>query len=259
MRRFRAVLYIAAGIPVFAILVWFFAIPDKVIQDMLADSMARAGNGSLSLSVEDFRKGILFNLHAGSVELKIDDRPALRITDFSGGLTPRYLAGGRLAFAINGKIGTGDVNGILKLPVEGKIIIDRAELDAIPYLAGFGLEIKGRVSSEITIRGGSVHVIFEVPDLNIDDSASVIPLLNTFRRLQGALSVEGNSITISSINLEGEKGYARLRGSITDGVMDMQLELMPDEDKLNTMESMLIGKYAVSPGYYVIPLRGPVP
>ncbi len=251
-------MYIAAGIPVFAILVWFFAIPDNVIQDMIGDSIARAGKGGLSLSMEDFSKGIFFNLHAGSVDLKIDGRPALRITGFSGSLRPRYLAGGRLAFAINGKIGTGDVNGILKLPLEGRIVIDRAELDAIPYIAGFGLDIRGRVSSEITIRGESVHVIFEVPDLNIDDTASVIPLLNTFRRLQGALSVEGNRITVSSINLEGEKGYARLKGTITDGVMDMQLELMPDEDKLNTMESMLIGKYVVSPGYYVIPIKGPV-
>jgi len=40
--------------------------------------------------------------------------------------------------------------------------------------------------------------------------------------------------------------------------MNLKLELMPDQDKLSDIESMLIGKYQVSPGYYAIPVRGPV-
>ena len=41
--------------------------------------------------------------------------------------------------------------------------------------------------------------------------------------------------------------------------MDLLLELMPDTDQLDTMELMLIGKYIVSPGYYVIPIKRAMP
>jgi hypothetical protein len=41
--------------------------------------------------------------------------------------------------------------------------------------------------------------------------------------------------------------------------MDLVIELMPDRDKLNALESMMIGKYIVSPGYYVVPIKGMMP
>ncbi len=67
----------------------------------------------------------------------------------------------------------------------------------------------------------------DVPDLSIGDDSTVIPLLNTFRKLRGSLSVKGNTVMIDSVSLEGEKGYARLKGDIKNGVTDLSLELMP--------------------------------
>ena len=67
--------------------------------------------------------------------------------------------------------------------------------------------------------------------------------------------IENSIIKITSISLEGDKGYARLKGDITNRRMDLSLELMPDENKLSTGESMLIGRHIVSPGYYVIPIK----
>ncbi len=239
-------------------LVWIIAIPDGVIRRQIEDAVARAGNKSLNLQVDGFKKGVFFSLHADSLNLSIDGRPALKITDFTGSYSPRYLASGQLAVTIRGKIGTGKVSGTVKLPLEGKIIIDRAELSSVPYLTQFNININGSLSSEINIIHDVVKMNIDVPDLNIDDRDSVIPLLNTFRRMQGAISIKGNSIRFDSISLEGEKGYARLKGNITNNVMDLYLELMPIAGTLNTMESMLIGKYIVSPGYYVVPIRGAV-
>jgi type II secretion system protein N len=213
----------------------------------------------MGLSVNGLRKGLFFSLSADSLNLTLDNRPALEITDFTGSFSPRYLTAMKPGFVIKGKIGTGAVSGILKLPLEGSVKIDRAELSAISYLKRFDVDINGNVSSDISVRDGVVKVIFNVPDLNIDDSALVVPLLNTFSKLQGALSVKENTIHIDSISLEGEKGYARLKGSITGNVMNMALELMPAAGKLKGMESMLIGKYIVSPGYYVVPVKGPLP
>jgi type II secretion system protein N len=259
MKIFRVVLYIIIGIPVLLILFWLIAVPNDLIQERIENAVEHSGGNNMSLSVEGLGKGIFFTLHADSLDLKVEDKPAVKITDFTGSYSPRYLSGGQLGFVIKGKMGTGDVHGIVKLPLEGTIQIDRAELNAIPYLTQFGIDINGSITSDIHIINDDVKVVFEVPDLNIDDSASVIPLLNTFNRLQGALSVKGNTIHVDSISLEGDKGYARLKGIITNNVMHLDLELMPDEDKLNTMESMLIGKYTVSPGYYVVPIKGPLP
>jgi len=259
LKKLRNILLVLAGLPVFLVLLWTIAVPVDLIKERLESAVAGPAGGNAALSVNGLRKGIFFTLSAESLDLKIDSRPALRISDFSGSFTPRYLTGGKLGFDIKGRIGTGDVSGILKLPLEGSIKADRAELSEIPYLARFDTVINGHVSSDITINGNVIKMLFNVPDLNIDDSASVIPLLNTFRKLQGAISVNDNTIQVDSVSLDGEKGYARLKGRITGNIMDLSLELMPVAGTLNTLESMVIGKYIVSPGYYVVPIKGPLP
>jgi len=257
--RLRNILLVLAGLPVLLVLLWTIAVPVDLIRERLESAVAGQAGSNAALSINGLRKGIFFTLSAESLDLKIDSRPALRIDDFSGSFTPRYLTSGKPGFDIKGKIGTGDVSGILKLPLEGSIKTARAELREIPYMTRFDTEITGHVDSDIRINGNVIKITFDVPDLDIDDSASIIPLLNTFRKLQGALSVQGNTIQIESISLEGEKGFARLRGSIKGNDMDMSLELMPAAGALNTLESMVIGKYIVSPGYYVVPIRGALP
>ncbi len=259
MIKLRNILLVLAGIPVLLVLLWTIAVPVDLIKERLESAVTGPANSSMALSINGLRKGVFFTLSAESLDLKIDNRPALKITDFTGSFSPRYLSAGKLGFNIRGNIGTGDVNGILKIPMEGSIKTEQAELSEIPYLKRFDTIISGHVGSDMSIKDNTIKIIFNVPDLNIDDSASVIPLLNTFSKLQGALSVRENTIQVDSISLDGEKGYARLKGSITNNVMALTLELMPAAGKLNTLESMVIGKYIVSPGYYVVPISGPLP
>lgn len=258
--KIRNILYLIISVPVFFSLVWLFAVPTSLIQERIEDAIASSGNRELSLSINGLRKGIFLNLYADNLTLVIDQKPALQIVDFRMNITPRHLSDFRIAFTINGEMGGGKVNGTLKLPLDGTIDIERAELNDIPYLKRIGFDIYGNMSSEISVKGDSVKAVFQIPDLNIRDSVmTVIPLITSFRKMQGSLSLTGNSLKVDSVSLDGDKGYARLKGTITNGNMDLSLEMMPDADKLNAMESMLIGKYIISPGYYVVPIRGRLP
>jgi type II secretion system protein N len=259
MNKLLNILYVLAGLIVFLLLVWFFAIPVSLIQSNIEDVVAQSGNNNMKLSIEGLRKGLLLNLYADKLTLEIDSKPALIITEFAGNFAPAYLLDGKLALRIKGNIADGDLNGVFQFPVNGEIKIERAALDKIPYLSRFGIDIKGSVSSDITLDIEAVNIVFKVPDLSIDESTSVIPLLNTFHALQGSVSIIQNKVQVESISLEGDKGYARLKGSILNNRMDLAIELMPDRDKLNALESMMIGKYIVSPGYYVVPIKGMMP
>jgi type II secretion system protein N len=259
MNKFLNTLYVLAGILVFLVLIWLFAIPVSLIQSNIEDAVARSGNSNMRLSVEGLRKGFFLNLFADRLDLEIDDRPALNVTEFSGRFAPGYLLNGKLAVRIKGNIADGDLNGVFQFPVNGEIKIEKAALDKIPYLARFGIDIKGSAYSDIDMDIEATNVVFRVPDLSIDESTTLIPLLNTFHTIQGSLSIIQNDVEVKSVSLEGDKGYARLKGNIINNRMDLVIELMPDRDKLNALESMMIGKYIVSPGYYVVPIKGMMP
>ncbi len=253
------ILYTIIGIPLFILLVWYIAIPTELIHEKIEEAISNTGHSNIDVSVNGLSKGILLGLHADTIDLIIDKETALGIEDLSLDFSPNHLLDGDLAFTINGKIANGDINGTLKLPAWGEIKIDHAELSAIPYLSKFGINIDGNLVSDINIKDDTLNVTFKIPNLRIGDTSTIIPLLNTFRKLQGSFSAKGNTITINAISLEGEKGNARLKGKIKNGIMDLSLELMPVKEKLNAMESMVIGKYIISPGYYVIPVKGPLP
>ena len=70
---------------------------------------------------------------------------------------------------------------------------------------------------------------------------------------------EGDKLTISSLSFDGDKGYARAKGDIEKGMVDMKFEFMPEFGKLEEFEKMLIKKYESSPGYYVFPYKGRLP
>ncbi len=259
MKKFLNILYGVAGILVFLMLVWLFAIPVSLIQSNIEGVVARSGNSNMRLTIEGLRKGLFLNLYADRLDLNIDDRSALTVTEFNGRFSPGYLLYGKLAVRIKGNIADGDLNGVFQYPVNGEMKIEKAALDKIPYLARFGIELNGSAYSDITMDMKAVNIVFKVPDLSIDESTTIIPLLHTFRTLQGSVSIIQNRVNVDSVSLEGDKGYARLKGNIINKKMDLAIELMPDRDKLNALESMMIGKYIVSPGYYVIPIKGMMP
>lgn len=260
MIKLRHFLYATVSIPLILILIWFFAVPDELIKEKIEDTVAQSGNKNLNIEIHGLRKGFFFSLHADRLILKADNIPAIEILDFRCFPAPRYIINRQIAATFRGIIGQGQVNGIIKFPLSGKIDINNAELGSIPYLSQLGEGIRGSLSSNIQLQRDKIKATFEIPDLDIQNSSlTIIPLIDTFHRIQGSISVVNNAIRFDSVGLEGEKGYARLKGNIINRFMDMELEIMPAAGSLNATESMLIGKYIVSPGYYIIPIRGPLP
>jgi type II secretion system protein N len=256
MTIFRKFLYFIPGIPGFIILLWFFAIPEDLIKEKIEGAVLNAGSGNVSASMTGFRKGLFISLSADSLDLEVDRIPALKISELTCRFDPGYLTQRRVAFSIGGRIGTGAVNGLLTYPAEGEIKIDRAELNSIPYLSHLGIKSNGYISADIRTENNRTKIAFRIPDLAVQEASALFPFIDTFHKVQGVLSLAGDSIKVESISLEGEKGYARLTGDIINRAMDLKLELMPDAGKLTSLESMLIGKYQTAPGYYVIPVKG---
>ncbi|MBI5407750.1 MAG: type II secretion system protein GspN [Nitrospirae bacterium] len=251
----KKILYIVLAVPVFIILVWFFAVPGELLREKMEEAISGAGEGNISASIKGFKKGLFFSIHADSLDLAIDKTPTLKITDVTGYIDLRQLIKLQLAFSIEGKLGGGNITGLLKYPSEGEIKLEKAELNAVPYLAEIGIKGGGHLSGEIRLKDNNARLTFQIPDLAAREASVMIPFLESFHKAQGAFSINGNNVKIDSISLEGEKGYARLKGDITNGEKNLNLELMPSMDKLNSLESMLIGKYIVSPGYYIVPIK----
>ncbi len=256
--RFRNILYSLALLPLFIILVWFFAVPDDLLRTKIEDSISETGNSSINASIEGFRKGFFFSFDADSLQLKKGDLPILNITDISGRFNPLFLFRKQLAFSIAGKLGSGDIKGTFMLPESGNLKITNADIRGINYLTQIGIESDSHISSDLVLNNGTADITFEIPDLKIESSGNMIlPFINSFQRVQGALSLNEDTIKVSSIGLEGKKGYARLKGAINNGIMNLTLELMPSSKEVTPLELKLIEKYLVSPGYYLIPVKGP--
>jgi len=258
--KFRHILYSLTFFLLFIILSWFFAIPDDLLKKKIEDSISSIDHYTVNSSISSFKKGLFFSFRADSLDVKNRDTHLFNITYISGRINPFSLIKGELLFSIRGKLGEGDIEGSFRLPQGGKLKITNANLRLIDYLPQIGIETSGNISSDIILKDSAANITFDVPDLNIENVRGVsFPFINSFRHVQGALSLNEYMIKISSVSFEGTKGYARLKGAIDRGIMDLALELMPSSQDVTQMELMLIQKYLVSPGYYVIPIKGHFP
>jgi type II secretion system protein N len=259
MNILRKLLYLIIIIPVFIILVWSLALPDIFLKNSIEDSVDKYLDPDISTSINGFRKGLFFTVYADSIEFAIGDVPALSIKQIKSKINPFSSLKKQLSFSFNGRIGKGTVNGQFTLPGRGNLTVDRAELDAIPYLAAIGLKGRGLVSSVFSFANNIIDITFQIPDADIRGTAMGINLpINSFHKIQGTVSIKEKIISVKSISLETDKGYARLKGDIKNGFMDLSLELMPSAGKLDSLESMLLAQYQITPGYYVIPVKGPL-
>ena len=247
---------------------WIFALPDNLIKAAVEDSISSSGKTEIKATIHGLRKGMFFNVYAESLDLSIGGTTALRFTDISCRVNPLYLFKKKLVFSVTGKMGSGNIKGFLKFPVfsgesdepeKGNLKIERAEISAIPYLASAGFEGNGLISAELNLNKNFIDATFKIPDADIHLSSRGLPLLlRSFHKIQGALSLKDNTVYVKSISLEGDKGYARLKGNIKNNFMNLALEVMPVKGKLNQIESIFIKRYQASPGYYIIPIKGPL-
>ena len=259
MNIFRYIIYTIIVIAISMVMVWFFAIPDDLIRLKIEETLSGLENSKIRVSVEDLSKGLFFSVHANSIQLEIKDKPAFRITEVRGRINPLFIIKKQLAFSIKGLMGSGSVSGLFRFPGGGSLRVENADLNSIPYLKSLGIKSNGYISAHIKVIDSTAKVVFEIPDLSIQEyNETASPILSTFHRTQGVMTIVNDNIQVNSLGLEGEKGYARVKGEVRGGNMNLTLELMPSAGEVTPVELTLIGRYQKSPGYYVIPIKGPL-
>ncbi|MBI4686821.1 MAG: type II secretion system protein GspN [Nitrospirae bacterium] len=247
---------------IFTCLVWFFAIPDSLIKDTAEGVLSTP---QLEVSAEGITKGLPFTVYADTLNFKIKGVNALKITGIRLRLNLFYLFKGQTAFSITGALGKGSVKGDFRFPEDGYIEVTNMDIEEIPYLSSLGLKGNGVLWGRLDIGTDVSQVRFKISKAHIEGLLPAMPLsLSVFQNIQGAFSITNDIVRLNSIALEGDKGYARLKGNISlrgkasGGFMNLTLELMPIESKLEPFEAELIKRYMVSPGYYAILIEGPL-
>ena len=109
------------------------------------------------------------------------------------------------------------------------------------------------------MNNGIGEVKFWVVDTSLKSASwggGFVPL-EVFQEIKGAATIKDETVEVRSLALSGRGVYGRVRGSIKGMNVDMSLELMTDSSfGLGSLTHAVLGQYKVSPGYYVIPLKG---
>lgn len=237
---------------------WVIAVPGALLVDTIEDSVRRDG---ISVEVEGFRKGLFYNFTAQGVHVNKGNERLLSVRDLRGRIDLLRLFALKAAVPFEGSIGGGTLEGEAVFERNGHEIslnIDGAEAGKLALIGLADLKGNGILSGDFQMTDGHGRARFSIDEAKFETVAysDVIVPLNLFESAKGLVRFKGNTVEVESITLEGPGVFARAKGSIKGGRLDMKLELMPEETAVpDYLLTAVIGQYRVSRGYYVIPLR----
>lgn len=251
-----------AAAAIFSCAVWYIAIPDSVVSDLIEGALK---NSSMSVQVTHLRKGLFFNLAIDSIALKKSGNTLLTIENATARINPFSLFMMRLALYFSGDLGGGKINGRVDL-LKGKDRIDvhvgDAHLEDVPFFSIVKLEGKGVLSGDITLENnrGSIRLEIREAALKTGTFGGVTVPLEMFDTARGAFSLGYGMLKVTSFSLEGKGIYARIKGVVVGGNTNLTMELMPDKSLMaGDPVFSLLENYRVSPGFYSIPINGNLP
>lgn len=245
------------------IVIWgiWIAFPVTAMESIIEDSI---NNQKVVITVKAFKKGLFYSLYADNIALKSAKSDLISLNSVHATINPLRLMALRMDMSVYGRLGEGIFSGDASLSrkmVTMNLDFRQARLRDLQFLAIMGIRGKGTVSGHTTMIDQKGHMNFLVNDAEIEPLVfqGVSAPLNFFRTINGSVDIERNNVHLASISLEGPNVFARLRGDIKDGVMDLRMEVMPQKLFLeNPLFLSQVDKYQVSPGYYVIPIKGPL-
>lgn len=270
LKRFYWVAGTAGAIVVFLFLS-LFLVPDREIQDLAARIVEREG---YELRAARFGMAFPIGLKAADLKISSDKGPVLNAKKASIRLRLMPLLTGKVSFGYRLDIGAGVVRGTFS-PRNGGFVIEAAgiRLEDIPFFQTVaGASVKGglRLSGSMNGRekgkepGGEVRL--EVKGANVSGvKIGEIPLPDAdYTTVQGMVRRKGGIILLESFTLQGEGLYVRLKGDFPlatppgSAPLNLAVELMPKPDFLEKQKFvfLLLAKYLVSPGNYLIPIKG---
>jgi type II secretion system protein N len=242
------------SIPAAAVLLWMFAVPQSLITGLMEEKAQKAG---MSLETEGFRKGILFGIGFDSASLIKDGKDVFSLTDVSARINPLYLLLLKLGVSFEGSAGGGGLKGSASFKsndYSAFVKIENVRLEETGALKDFG---RGLLNAEFSLKNGEGAFRFSVTEAEfaLKGLDASVPL-GLFKKSQGVLTFKDSTLEATSVSLEGNGIYARLKGRIKGKDADLSLEMMPDASFMpDAAMSLILGRYRVSPGYYVIPIR----
>jgi type II secretion system protein N len=254
----KRLLIALAVLVIFIFGLWFIAIPESLLLDLIKGSLKDSG---IVIDVISPQKGLFYNFKAEGLVLKKSDKELLVIHNMSGRLNFPSLLKLRTALELNGEIGDGRVYGRTDLfggKNHSEIFIENANIEAMSFFPLVGIEGTGLLSGELKMDRDNGNATFSIRDADFKPATfGGIPVpLDVFHTAQCAITIAGDTMNITSLVMEGDGIYARIRGKIASGKPDLVLELMPEKSlKEKDFIFPLFEKYKVSPGYYAIPIR----
>jgi type II secretion system protein N len=238
--------------------VWIM-FPANSIQSIIEDSVT---DKKLNLEIKGLKKGLFYNLSAESIILKSSGQKIVSLTGIHGKIDPISLTVLRPKIIMNGNIGSGNFSGTLgfaKNKVQVNIDFKQVSINDAPFFSQIGIRGEGTVSGKIVMTDNKGNIEFVTKDANLGQAeiTGVSVPLNYFHSVTGIIDINGNLLSIGSLFLEGKDINARLKGIIKNDDMDLKMEIMPGKSFAeNPLFISGLEIYKISPGYYVIPVKG---
>jgi type II secretion system protein N len=254
----KKILIALTAIPVIFWGIWI-AVPETSIQSIIENSIS---NNKFRLEVKGVKKGLFYNLSVDNLILKNSKKELIFLSNIYGRINPLSLIMLRLNLSFNGEVGEGTISGhtsLIRNKTQIGFDIKKADISDIPLFKLIGIQGTGTISGRLTIIDDTGHVEFVTKDSSFEPAifSGVKVPLNLFHNIRGSVDIKGNIINVVSVALEGKDIYARLKGVVKDAVMDLDMELMPGVSFIeNPLFLAELEKYRISPGYYVIPVKG---
>lgn len=257
-----AVISIAIALVIFGI--WFIALSDSLIISLIDGSL---GKENIDFQTEGLRKGIFYSFSAERITLRKREiggdsfTPLLVFRDVRGQLDFTSLFKMRPELDFEGEMSGGEVGGKVGLAGKENLTVraNAIHIKGIPFLDSLGIQGDGLLSGDFHMSNGAGEVKFSVVDADLKSASwggGVMPL-ELFHEIKGAATIKGETVEVRSLALSGKGVYGRIRGNIKGMNADMYFELMTDSSfGLGSLTQAMLGQYNVSPGYYVIPLKG---
>jgi type II secretion system protein N len=246
-----------------AVILWsiWFVFPETSIRTIIEDSLSREFDPQLT----GIKKGFFYYVHIDNLRLRRSGKELISLNDIDAHVNPLSLMLLRLNLTMDGRISGGTISGKMDLSkgdMRMRLDLKDADISQISLFRLAGIQGKGVISGRFIMTDDTGHIEFFTDKAVFEPfifSETNVPL-NLFNGIKGAIDIRGNILNITSIALEGRDIYARVKGVIHDAVMDLNMELMPGRSFIeNPFFLAGLEKYKISPGYYMIHVRGNLP
>jgi type II secretion system protein N len=254
----KKILIAVAAVPVLFWMVWI-SFPASSLQAIIEDS---AAEGPFGIEVKGLKMGLFYTVEIDTLALKAQQNEFISFDNIHGRVNPLALLLRRLDLSFRGQVGNGNISGhvtFTKSRVNGGIHFLKVSFHDLPFLHRAGIIGTGTLDGSFILKDNNGHLDFITKDADFEQAyfSGVRVPLNFFHTVSGALDIQDYTVHIAAISLEGKDMYARLKGTIRNAVMDMSMEFMPGKSYAeNPLVLAGLEPYKVSPGYYMIPVRG---